>query len=87
MDSKLYTIKGRNYSCIEKAEKENKKIKLVEKDIKKSKNVLITQIAASSYLMVEVFESDRKINKAAKIAAENKNNIHYLKINKKQQNI
>lgn len=38
MDSKLYTIKGRNYSCIEKAEKENKTSRKRYKKIKKCTN-------------------------------------------------
>ena len=87
MNNKLYTIKENNLNNIEKSEEENKKIKIIKKNVKEAKNVLVSQIPASSYLMIEIFEKDKDTNKATKIAAENKNNIHYLKINGKQQNI
>jgi len=86
MNNRLYTIRGNNLNCIEKAGKENKKIRLVEKDINKSKNVLITQIEASSYLMVEIFKNNNDISKEIKKAEKNKDKIHYFKINGKQQN-
>lgn len=87
MNTELYTIKGRSLNCIKKAGKENEQIRVVNQNIKKSKNVLVSQIDQSSYLMVEVFENNRDIRLATKKAVENKTDIHYLKINGKQQRI
>ena len=87
MNTRLYTIKGRNLNVIRNARKSNKKIMVVENELQNSKNALVTQLRDSEYLTIEIFKKNDDIRNEIKRTMKNNDNIHYLKINGEKQNI